>query len=805
MTAAPPILHDGSITIAVGPSRKSVQWQNREMLWSDLVKRLAIPERTQESTAEYEHMKKASRDEIKDVGGFVGGMLKGGRRKAEAIRTRRLLTLDLDSVKPSDDPWTIVSIVLGCAAVMYSTHSHSPEHPRLRIVIPLSRNVTPDEYAAIARKVASDIGIDMCDDTTYEPHRLMYWPSLPYDGEYRYEVSDGPWLDADEQLKRYTDWRDPAEWPASSRRAEAMKRIAQKQGDPTAKEGIVGAFCRSYSVEDAIEEFLPEVYEKAGEGRYTFLGGSTTGGLVIYEGGLFAYSHHGTDPASGRLCNAFDLVRLHLFGDKDADFPAGTPAAKLPSYDAMREMALELPAVQADLQESSYKALLKSLDLDEGDEEVDWLRELTRTDKGRLESTIENARLVMLNDPELKGKYYYDNFKERMTVCGDLPWQKIADRVSDSWKDVDDAGLRSYLEKKYKIDNMSKIGDAVMLAMLECARHPVREYLTGLKWDGVKRVDTLFVDYLGADDTEYVRTVTRKALLGAVARIMSPGCKHDHMLVLVGPQGCRKSTTLSKLGKCWFSDSLYTVTGKEAYEQLQGFWIIEMGEMAATRKAELEQIKQFVSKQSDSYRAAYAKRPQERPRQCAFFGTTNDDEFLRDPTGGRRFWPVTVTEVGCERGDYLTDEIVDQVWAEVMVRYNAGEQWHLDAKVEAMARAVQMEHTETNGKQGLVENFLDALVPEDWDSWDLDKRRSFWGDDFEDAPKGTARRTKVCAIEIWQELFNGDLKGYTPLQAREINSILRRVPGWTSKSSISCGKPYGRQRGFIRSEPSKNV
>lgn len=283
---------------------------------------------------------------------------------------------------------------------------------------------------------------------------------------------------------------------------------------------------------------------------------------------------------------------------------------------------------------------------------------------------------------------------------------------------------------------------------------------------------------------------------------MQPGCKHDHILVLVGPQGCRKSTTLAKLGKSWFSDSFYTVQGKEAYEQLQGFWLIEMGEMAATRKAELEQIKQFVSKQSDSYRAAYARRTQERPRQCAFFGTTNDDEFLRDATGGRRFWPVTVTDKGRETGDYFTPEIVDQVWAEIMVRYNAGEVWYLnDAKIEAEARAIQDEHTEMNGKQSLIEKFVNTLLPEDWASRDLEQRLAFWADGFSDEQaQGTVPRRYVCAMEIWRELFGGSVRDYTPMQTREINSMLKRLPGWTSRSCVDCGPIYGKQRGYVRIE-----
>ncbi len=788
--------YDGPINIATGSSRKSTSWKNEEVLWSTFAERLQTVTRTQETLAEYRAMSKPRRDEIKDVGGFVGGAVKGGRRKAETIMQRRLLTLDLDYVTVSDSPWETVELILGCAAVLYSTHSSTPRAPRLRLVIPLARPVTPDEYTAVARRVAADIGIDLFDDTTYEPHRLMYWPSASRDADYRYFVSDGPWLDPDEQLMRYNDWRDPSEWPVSSRKQDIMQRLAKKQGDPTEKKNVVGAFCRVYSIEDAIEAFLPEVYIKCGEDRYTFAGGSTSGGLVLYEDGKFAYSHHGTDPISGKLCNAFDLVRLHMFGDKDDEAAPGTPVSRLPSYTAMSDIAINDEAVRHELAMTRLKELSDRWD-DLPEEETDWLKELSVSAKGTFEATIDNASLVLLHDPELRGRYYYDEFRERPVVSGDLPWEKLAKRSSDCWMDSDDSGLRRHLEKHYGIESPSKIRDAVELAMLSCKRHPVREYLNSLTWDGQSRMDTLFIDYLDAADNEYTREVTRKALIGAVARIYSPGCKHDHALVLVGPQGCRKSTTLAKLGRQWFSDSLYTVSGKDAYEQLQGHWIIEMGEMAATKKAELEQIKQFMSKQTDSYRAAYARRTQEHPRQCAFFGTTNDNEFMRDSTGGRRFWPVVVTDKGRELGGMLTDEIVDQVWAEAVMRYEAGEQWYLSERVEQIARKVQEEHTEMNGKQGLIENFLDTLLPKGWEKMDLDKRMLFWGGGFGEKEEGTEIRNRVCAIEIWQELFRGDPKTFTPMQAREINGILRRIPGWKSQSSMNCGI-YGRQRGFSR-------
>lgn len=794
------IRYDGPVTIAVGESRRSTQWKNKEVLWSQLVERLSIPTKTPETVDEYRGFAKSKRDEIKDVGGFVGGSLKGGRRKAEAIMQRRLLTLDLDDVPRNADPWDTVVLVLGCAAVLYSTHSHRPEAPRLRLVMPLSRPVSPEEYSAIARKVAQDIGIDMCDDTTYEPHRLMYWPSASINAEYRYEVEDGPWLNADEQLARYVDWHDPSEWPISSRRAEALHRLASHQESPLEKNGIVGAFCRVYDIHDAIEHFLPDTYEKYDDTRYTYKGGSTSGGLVLYDNGVFAYSHHGTDPASGKLCNAFDLVRIHLYGNLDDDTSPGTPSHKMPSFMKLQDEAMQIPEVREELAKANFERLKDRFD--DPDEDYDWVGQLTCNKNGKFDNTINNVQLIMEHDAGLRGKYFYDTFKERMTVCGDLPWCKLADRMTTTWTDTDDAGLRNFLEIKYEIVNTMKIGDAVLLAMQSCMRHPVREYLLSLKWDGVARADTIFIDYLGAEDTEYTRTVTRKALIGAVARIMQPGCKHDHILVLVGPQGCRKSTTLAKLGKSWFSDSFYTVQGKEAYEQIQGFWLIEMGEMAATRKAELESIKQFVSKQSDSYRAAYAKRTQEHPRQCAFFGTTNDDEFLRDATGGRRFWPVTVTDKGRETGDYFTAEIVDQVWAEIVMRYSAGENWYLDnAKIEAVARQIQDAHTEMNGKQGLLEQFVERLLPKDWATRNLSQRLAYWNDGFDDEKQaGTERRKAICALEIHCELFGGTVKDYTPQKTREYNAMLKRLPGWKARSRINYGEIYGQQRGFVREE-----
>ena len=782
----PKVEHDGNIMIALGGSRKEIHWRNKNFLWSEFVKKLSIPTRTPETFAEYKSFPKAKRDEVKDVGGFVGGTLKGGRRRATSVAWRSIVTLDLDSVPSGKDIWPSIEMLMDCAAVMYSTHSHSPEAPRLRIIIPLSRQVTCDEYSAISRKLAEDIGIDMCDDTTYEAHRLMYWPSCSHDAEYRFEFSDGPWLNVDTQLARYTDWSDSSQWPVSSRRTVSIEKLAKKQGNPTSKTGIVGAFCRTYSIEEAIENFLPDVYTPCDNGRYTYAKGSTIGGLVLYDNGIFAYSNHGTDPAGGILCNAFDLVRIHLFGDLDID--SVETGAKLPSFAAMCEFASKDDRVK-----------LQLLNFDD----AEWSKELEFTSKGKIVQTVSNIVLILENDLNIKGSFAFNDFKARPEVTSDLPWQIMSKRLTNNWLDSDDAGLRDYLERKYGIDHMRKIKDALSIVLMRHRFHPVQDYLNSLVWDKIPRAETLFIDYLGADDTHYTRVVTKCALIGAVARILKPGCKHDHMLVLIGPQGCGKSTTLAKLGGEWFSDSLYTINGKEAYEQIQGYWIIEMGEMAATRKAELESIKQFISKQSDTFRMAYAERTQEHPRQCAFFGTTNDNEFLHDYTGNRRFWPLVVSGSKCDVHKVFDADLVNQIWAESVFWYKSGEQWHLNREDEAEAKKHQIAHTEVSALSGQIQEFLDIPITEDWYEKTVEDR-AFYIHEEGFTERGNKLREMVCALEVWQELYNGDPKQFTLSKARELNSILRGCEGWEERNRLNFGPPYGRQRGFVRTLKMNN-
>jgi len=327
------IQHDGPLDIATGRSRRETNWRNKETTWAKLVERVSVTHRTAETQAEYTGSTKGRQDEIKDIGGFVGGYLSGGNRKAGSVQHRQIITLDFDFANV--DFWNDFTLTYGNAAALYSTHKHEPEAPRLRLLMPIDRIVQPDEYEAICRRVAGVLGIELFDPTTFERSRLMYWPSTSKDAEYLFEYQDGPWLSADEVLNSYHDWRDTSEWPVSEKVNKIIQRGMAKQGDPLEKTGVVGAFCRTFTIHEAIETFLSDLYLPCAiEGRYTYKEGSTAAGLITYDD-KFAYSHHGTDPTSGKLCNAFDLVRVHKFGLTDEEAQAGTPVNKLPSHVAI--------------------------------------------------------------------------------------------------------------------------------------------------------------------------------------------------------------------------------------------------------------------------------------------------------------------------------------------------------------------------------------------------------------------------------------------------------------------------------------
>lgn len=791
------------IKICTAGSRKATHWPKNVLLWSEFVSRLKTPVRSTETYESYLKMSKPRQAELKDVGGFVGGTFLNDRRKAGQVEGRDLVTLDLDNI-PAGQTEDVLKRVggLGCAAVVYSTRKHAGYAPRLRVIIPLDKTSTADQYEPVARKLAAMIGIELCDPTTFENTRLMYWPSCSCDGEYVYQVYDAPFCSLDGILGLYGDWTDVSQWPVAPGSEEIQKRQLAKQEDPTAKKGIIGAFCRTYGVIEAMDKFLPGLYEEtAVPGRYTYTGGSTTGGAVIYDGDLFLYSHHATDPCSGQLVNAFDLVRIHKYGDQDNDAKEGTPVNKLPSFQAMSKLAMNDKAVSERTVRERYEQAKEAFEgpVKDGERQEDydlgWTTGLTQDGNNRLEKTINNMVLILENDPLLKGKIVTDEFASCGMALGKLPWDQRDEKRR--WRDVDDAGFYRYMETYYGLTGREKLDNALLICSAQNRINDVKQYLQGLSWDGKKRLDSLLIDYLGAEDNIYTRVVMKKALCAAVARAIIGGVKFDYMPILVGAQGIGKSTFLAMLGKDWFSDSLTTFEGKEAAELIQGTWINEIGELTAFTKQETQVIKQFLSKTDDIYRAAYGRRTEKYPRRCVFFGTSNEQEFLKDMTGNRRFWPVDVGLYPVKKSVWedLPKE-VDQIWAEAYVYWQLGEKLFLTKEEEAIAAAAQEEHKETSAKEGIIRDFLEKKIPVDWNSYDLTKRRMFWSGQLHGGQIQLVDRQRVCAMEIWAECFGGDPRFIQRRDSAEINGVMAGLQEWErERTPRKCG-PYGSQRSF---------
>lgn len=806
------------LIISEANNRLSKQWVTTEITWSEFVDRLGKPKITTETLDEFLSYSKSKQDDIKDVGGFVGGKLKGNLRRSEAVESRSLITLDLDNLAYEDDTKIIKTLnSLGCAYVVYSTRKHQTTKPRIRVIFPLAEDVSAEEYEPIARKVAEFIGLRYCDPTTFQAVRLMYWPSHSIDSDYVFTYADKPMLDGAAILNMYVDWKDVTSWPEVPDAQKLHQNMLKKQENPLEKEGIVGAFCRRFNIYQAIDEFLPGVYEPCNVAdRLTFIGGSTTAGAIVYQDGLFLYSHHATDPCSQKLVNAFDLVRLHKFGHLDIQAEVNTPVAKLPSWLAMKEWVMARTDVKKDLlKERQQKAIAefsivadKNTEVLEGEiveDDDNWKDDIQYSADGmKALSTLANIILILRNDKELKFKIFKDIFSSRILVRDGVPWDRKFETPDRIWNDTDDAGLRWYLESFYGITSTNKIMDGVSLIAEENAENKVATRLQSTQWDGEKRLETLFIDYLGCEDNVYTREISEKSLVAAVRRAIYGGIKWDNMPILIGPQGVGKSTFLKILGMDWYNDSLVNVEGKDACELIQGSWILEMGELSSLRKSELNLVKNFLSRTDDIFRASYGRRAQKYPRRCAFFGTANDTNFLRDETGNRRFWPIDCFVFKPKKSifDDLDDEL-DQIWAEAC-ELAKDKSYNLVLSKEALEIAVKEQelHLEDNVYKGIILDYLDKKIPKNWNTMDLFARRTYLNEyetmTLQYDEKDLALRDKVCAAEIWEEALKMDIRYLKKSDSIEINKILSTLFKWEKIKQASRFGKYGVQRGYKR-------
>lgn len=709
------MVNDRKIIISTGASRQAKQWTPQTLLISELYDKLRTPARGQETLDAYLAMPKAQQDVLKDVGGFVGGEVIGGRRKTGSVAGRDVLTLDLDHI-PAGQTEDVLRRVegLGCGYCVYSTRKHCPAAPRLRIIVPLDRTATPEEYEAVARKLAEMIGIGMADPSTFEPSRLMYWPSCCADSVYVYQTGDKSLLSADGMLALYTDWHNVALWPQVPGTEKAPKRLAARQGDPEEKEGVIGAFCRTYNVLSAMDAFLPGIYEPVAgfDDRYTYTGGSTTGGALIYDGDKFLFSHHATDPCGGRLVNAFDLVRLHKFSDLDDDATPGTFTNQLPSYKAMIDLCRKDAAVSGLLHQERGQEILNAFQMTTAQPTSQDLAMFLGGLKGEVMTTDVVRKLMELLGIQIK--------------LNEITWHAELSGYPKTWSRANAENLLPVRLLDHlrmagaKGAAKNTISDCLDVIAEENKFNPVLEMFDAIPWDGADRLMDLYAIW-GVTDP-LAQTLIHKWLLQCVA--MACNSEYDPqgadgVLVLQGEQGVGKTSALRQLvplPRMFKEGAKLDLRVKDTYMQALNCWICELGELDRTTSRDSAGLKAFLTQDMDEYRTPYAKKAVQRPRRTSFCGTVNPGEYLIDDTGNRRFWTVPVGHIDLNRLFKITNEWKTQLWAQTYAEYLILPQgFRLTGDDRVALEGVNVEHTRSLDFEDELRDMLNFDL--DFASW----------------------------------------------------------------------------------------
>lgn len=338
---------------------------------------------------------------------------------------------------------------------------------------------------------------------------------------------------------------------------------------------------------------------------------------------------------------------------------------------------------------------------DEAPDAPNWKSSLIHTDKG-VKACLANAIHALTLSLQWRGVLAFNAFDGSVVKLRRPPMRDNECPESyelGEWNDTDTALATAWLSREAEVHVQPNITGRAVYAVAQQRRfHPVTDYLNSLEWKGTPRLDKWLHNYLGAPDSEYSSAVGIRWMISAVARVFEPGCKADHALVLEGKQGVGKSTAVELLASApWYSDTPIVFGEKDSYEALRGVWIYELAELAALRRSEVESQKAYISKKHDRYRRPYGEGPILWKRQTVFIGTTNDERYLVDPTGNRRFWPVRCGSINLAQ----LSQDRDQLWAEAVVRYREKEAWHLDSPA-----LIKLASEEQN----------DRVHPDDWDT-----------------------------------------------------------------------------------------
>lgn len=771
---------DLTLDLSVAPSVSSRRWEAATLTWERLVDRAHNPE------------------SVKDCGGYVAGRLKGTARRKGQVEYRSAVTLDADAASE-----TLPAVVagLGLRALVHSTYSHTRAHPRYRVIFPImGPGLSEEEYPRVARGLIEALGEAQFDPGSTQPERLMFWPATATPDEYEVVECDGETATAQGLLRDFGGLQATPDHKAGPKR------------DPKELPGVAGAFNRVYDMARAVAEFrLPYDPVDGEPNRWHYTPAESEGGVIVYPDG-YVFSNHASDPAYGRALSMFDLVALHVYGGEDraAGVPQSTAPADRPSIQrAMREFAAR-PEIVTELVAADFA------DVD-GDEDgarglPEWVLEFHIHPKtGKPLDDVHNWDLLMRHDPVLRG-LARNNMDLTTVTRRQFPWRTVEAGKDDALTNADRAQISAHLQRAYNMPRpaQEQLNGVIDMVAQDNAFHPVVEYLECLEWDGISRVET----YLPGAQNDYTRRVARLVAVQAVARALDPGVKVDNCLILTGRQGLGKSWFVETMARGW-TCTLGPIEGSGLRDTVMAMtrsWITVADEGFAMKKADAEALKQFVTLTHDVIRLPYAREHVKLPRRQVIWGTTNDAVFLRAQEGNRRFLIVEVAEK-LDFGKY-SDEYVNQVWAEAVHIWKTSKAQYglkdnpelfLSASEEAAAESVRSMATEEDSMTGLIQAYLDTLVPENWVEMSPEERISWLRDEEQGIVSGAHPIDVVCSLEIWEIALGRERGKHSRVDILQITNALKQLPGWFGPMPKPTRLPYyGPQRVFARLDEPTN-
>lgn len=848
---------DLKLRFSVNLDRSLNHVENVTWKWSRLLERLKTHHIDPLTLEELKALPKERQSQRKASHGFfVGTQFQGHTRKKQFARGRQLITLDLDLATPR----ILIALEQGLGELgkyeyaVYSTHSHGGGDIKLRVVIPLGEVISADLFQAVARITAWNIDSKMMavDHVSFYDTQLMYWPAACSDVEPVFIHHPGPIMPPLEVISEWCGddsdrWKDMALLPRSPREAAHHDR-KDKAADPLTKRGYIGAINRAFTIGEFIAEYLSDIYKPADPGRYTYIPGTLVNGAIVYDNDTKLQSHHGSDPCCDQNVNVFDLGRIHLFGHLDTEKDAGKPAREMPSFKAMVGFCQSIPDVVRELRESNYgdmddaaidAALGEGLEASAGlagvgvaggglepagdaqkpPDEKNGLDRLDLNQHGIVKANIYNLVLILRNWPTFKGLFGHNELTHQNVLRRGL--RSVSQKINMplppgqscmGLTDIHMGATRLILESP-RGDKLPGWGlrvserdlrEAVQHVCREGAFHPVRDYLSSLGWDGAPRLELLWINGCHTPDTPYYRQTSRNLLIGAVLRVMEPGCKFDFMPVMQGDEGVLKSTMVETLGGgAWTGRTPGHFDDKQKFvEATVGYWFMESPEITHFRRAsDDDAIKAALSETHDHIRLSYRRDAETFPRQFVMIGTTNLLTFLRDRS--RRIWPIIVPAGQPIDLAWIAGNR-DQLFAEAMVACRemraATKAVNLPLYLTGEAKTEFEERQETHIAPSLAA--ADAGVVEEWLNTPVPLSLSRPGavrDDIGDAfaEEKMVLRYVTCGREIFTRAMGGDKNKFTNALSQHVAVVMDKIPGWVRGPQARCGE-YGKQFTYRR-------